>query len=163
MSAHYTLILSLALDPKTTLEKVDVLRYVFNDGTAPPSSLPSHKFFETFDPQYRFHKSHQNFQPGAWQAAFWMETPDGSPPYAGVNLCLPGNKLEAIVQDLFPLVEWLATMSASEGPVGIVIAEDLRNDEPMVLFVRNRRVYIGMSNPRDAKAVDDGSPYWHEE
>ncbi len=158
MSAHYTFILSLTLAPQAASENAEALRYVFRDDAPRPSSLPQHKFFETFDPQYRFQQGYRNFQPSAWQCAFWMAPLEGGTSYAGVNLCLPGNKLEGVAQDLFPFVQWLATMSNAQGPVGIVFAEDLPESEPMVLYVRNQRLYIGASNPIDAKAVDDGSP-----
>ena len=80
----------------------------------------------------------------------------------GLEIVLPPRLLEAVVQELFPLAEWLATMSSAEGPVGIVVAEDMADTEPMVLFVRHRRLYVGTSNPMDAKAADDGSLYCRE-
>lgn len=92
-----------------------------------------------------------------------MESDDGGCCFAGVSLCLPGNKLEGVAQDLFPLGEWLATMSNAEGPVGIVVAEDLPDNKPMILFVRGGRLYVGLSNPAEVRAVDDGSPYRSED
>lgn len=162
MSAHYTFTLTLPLVPEAAVANGDVLRYVLNDDASRPSSLPSHKFFNSFNAEYRPHHSHRYFHPGAWHSAFWMEVDDPNSSYAGVHLCLPGNKLEAVVQELFPLAEWLATMSSAEGPVGIVVAEDMADTEPMVLFVRHRRLYVGTSNPMDAKAADDGSLYCRE-
>jgi hypothetical protein len=162
MSAHYTFMLNLPLAPEAAAANADILRYVLNNDASRPSSLPPHKFFDTFNPAYRFHNSYRNFQPGAWQSAFWTEINDDSSSYAGVSLCLPGNKLEGVVQDLFSLGEWLATMSNAKGPVGIVVAEDLSDSEPMILFVRDRRLYVGTSNPAEARAVDDGSPYRSE-
>lgn len=72
---------------------------------------------------------------------------------------MPGNKHEAIAQDLFPLAQWLASMSPATGPVGIVVAEDMDDSEPMVLFVRDAQLYIGFSKLSETYAVDDGRPY----
>lgn len=50
-------------------------------------------------------------------------------------------------------------MSPATGPVGIVVAEDMDDSEPMVLFVRDAQLYIGFSKLSETYAVDDGRPY----
>lgn len=160
MSAHYTLLLTLPLRPEAAEANEHALRHVLGDDPRPSKGLPDHLYFQIFDPRYRPRYAYRHFQPGAMQSAFWIERGnDAAPQKAGVNLSLPGVKLESVVQDLFPLVEWLASLSSAEGPVGIVVAEDLADSEPMVLYVRDERLFVGASDPRQARAVDDGSSY----
>jgi hypothetical protein len=163
MSTHYCFLLNLPLTPEQAVVNADALAWVLNPQACQPSSLPNHKFFETFKSDFRFHNSYRYLAPGSWTSSFWQTiAEDGACTYAGVNLCLPGGKLETVVQDLFPLTQWLASMSGAEGAVGIVVAEDLPDDKPMILYVRGGRLFVGSSNPREAYAVDDGSPYFAE-
>jgi hypothetical protein len=163
MSAHYTFLLTLPLRPEAASANQHALRHVLGDEPSPLRGLPAHPYFHVFDPRDRLHESYRHCQSGAMQSVFWMEfNDDGTPRQAGVNLCLPGKKLEAIAQDLFPLTAWLASLSSAEGPVGIVVAEDLPHSEPMVLYVRDKRLFVGTSTPNQARAIDDGSPYQSE-
>jgi hypothetical protein len=164
MSAHYSLLLALPLVPALAADNFQVLDFVLNDHGAQPDALPSHACFKRFAPQFRFHQAYRDVVRGAWASIFWRrQADDGSVCQAGVNLVLPGLKLEAVWQDLFPFAQWLASMSCAQGSVGIVVAEDLNNVEPMVLYVRNARLFVGSSKLEDVCAVDDGAPYLSED
>ena len=152
MSSHYAFLLSLPLHPEQAAANADALRFVIGDAEQAPASLPSHRFFKSFHPKYRLHQAYRGFDAGAWQSGFWQEFGEsGECTRAGVNLNLPGNQLEGVAEDLFLLADWLASMSNADGAVGIVVAEDMPDSEPMVLYVRGARLYIG-----DAKFPDTG-------
>ena len=151
MSSHYTLLLSLPLSPEQAAANADVLQFVIGDAEQAPASFPSHKFFKSFDPRYRLHKAYGSFGAGAWQSGFWQECDEsGQCTRAGVNLCLPGILLEGIEEDAFLLADWLASMSNADGAVGLVMSEDLPDSEPMVLYVRDARLHIGVAKFSDA-------------
>ena len=78
---------------------------------------------------------------------------------AGLHWQLPGQKLEGVAQDHLPLAPWFASLSTARGPVGIVVAEDMADAAPMVLYVQRGRLYVDSSKPEDAVAIDDGSLY----
>ncbi|WP_130537469.1 hypothetical protein [Thiomicrorhabdus indica] len=156
MSTHYNLLLSLPLNIPSAVEHSAVLEFVLNGHDVPPTHFPNHPFFENFNPIYRFHNSYKSFVSGAWKSEFWLEQ-DSSGRFcnAGVNLCLPGNKLEGVWEDTLPLVHWLASMSSVNRAVGIVVAEELSNDEPMVLFVRGSKLFISVSKHEEFYNFDD--------
>jgi hypothetical protein len=165
VSAHYTFLLTLPLESSSAEANAPVLDFIFNEEVPPPpTALPDHAYFKRSDPLYRIHSGYKGFAAGAWSSSFWRErhAVEGTCRCAGVNLCLPGNKLEAVAQDLFPLAQWLASMSPANGPVGIVVAEDLNDNEPMVLYIRDARLFVGSSKLTEVYAVDDGRPYASE-
>ncbi|TCK08650.1 hypothetical protein [Marinobacterium mangrovicola] len=156
MSAHYNLLLSLPLNISSAVEHSSVLEFVLNKNSSQPANFPNHPFFEKFNPIYRFHNSYKGIVSGAWKSEAWLEkAPNGNVCNAGVNLCLPGNKLEGVWQDTLPLIHWLASMSSAQGAVGIVVAEDLSEDEPMVLFVRRSKLFISTSKHEELYNFDD--------
>lgn len=156
MSAHYNLLLSLPLEISLAVDNSSVLDFVFNNNSSEPTDFPDHPFFENFNPIDRFHNSYKDFVSGAWKSDFWIQKdPSGNVCNAGINLCLPGNKLEGVWQDTLPLIHWLASMSSAKGAVGIVVAEDFSDDEPMVLIVCDRKLFISASKHEELYNFDD--------
>lgn len=125
MSTHYTVLLSLPLNPVLAMQYADVLDFVLNADAPPPAAFPPHPFFEAFNPDFRLHRTYRDFPAGAWQSVFWREfAADHSIRSAGVNLCLPAQKLEGVWEESFPLLHWLATLSSAQGPVGMITSEN---------------------------------------
>ncbi|OYD21012.1 hypothetical protein [Oceanimonas baumannii] len=156
MSSHYSVLLSLPLSVSSAVEHCSVLEFIFNEQGLQPDHFPDHSFFENFNPEFRFHNSYRNMVSGSWKSAYWLEQDASGKVFkAGVNLTLPGKKLEEVWQDTLPLVHWLASISTAQGAVGIVVAEDTDDDKPMVLFVRDSRLFISASQHEDLYDFDD--------
>lgn len=158
MSEHYTVIISIILDPARAARHAAVLNYVFNAVDAAPDSYPDHGYFHSVVPQDRFHISYAQMPPGSWQSVFWTVQGDAGLEQAGVNLTLPGNKLEGLMQDILPLASWLASLAVGDGCMGMAMAETGGpRDEPMVLFCRCGKLYIGKASLEDACSFDGDS------
>ncbi len=100
MSTHYTVLLSLPLNPVLATQCADLLDFVFNDNSPQPTAFPPHPFFDSFNPDFRLHRAYRDFPTGAWQSVFWREfAADHSIRSAGVNLCLPAQKLEGVWEE----------------------------------------------------------------
>jgi hypothetical protein len=163
MSSHYTFLLSFELDPVLALENAAVLQFVLNADSEQPATYPDHAFFQVFSPRDRFHRSYASFPTGAWHSAFWFWGAKGAPEQPGVNLNLPGQKLEGVFQNLLPLASWLVSLASSDSCVGLVKQDDsVATDRPIILYAKNRRLYLGESSAHGASCYDDGSQYRDE-
>lgn len=155
MSFHYQFMMSLPLSPKMVEAHSGVLEYIFNGAEKEPASLP-----ENYQSCWRLHKQYQGFENGTWQSCFWVErNREGSINRSGVNLNLPGQKLEGVIQNLFALADWLVTLSDFEGCIGMVISEDQNDEEPMMLFCNERRFYVGQGKKLKDYVIDTDSWY----
>jgi hypothetical protein len=148
MSDHYTLLISLELDLALAAEQALALDFVFNGtANAAPPQYPAHPFFNSFLPEFRFHRSYRDMPAGSWMSGFWSRYQEGALSGAGVNLTLPGYKMESVYGEVLMMAAWLASLSARDGCIGLVRAEDgATEEEPMAFFARSGKLYIGKAS-----------------
>ncbi len=147
MSLHYTVTLNLRLKHDLTVIEISALDYILNGNGGPPTALPKHEFFKNGIPKYLHWQSYMRFPTGSWRSEFWrgVNAPgssDADEVNYGVNLLLPGQKLEGALSEL-PFFCWLATISSSVGYVGAATCEDDSIGMPIfILFIHDQALKI---------------------
>ena len=161
MSTHYTLAFNCMLDPAVGAEQLNALDYLFGLAPDSPSKFPDHWFFEcasaeqiaqtrvlSRDPADRFLKR------------LWRETKaDGRVVALGVNLVVPGYKLEGIYdhEGLLGFMGWLASFSLDYGLVGTISPCDgtgpLEEQLHALLYIQRRELYLSSGVGADLSVV----------
>lgn len=147
MSRHYTLTFNMKLKRDLTTDLIETLHHLFNAEGPAPQQLPSHPFFKDGLPRYLPGRAYAGFAPGSWRSEYWQSShvPGGQGDGqidSGVNLLIPGNKLEGVLS-LLPMLCWLATISDSAGYVGTAMCDDDGKGMPLfMLFVVDGQLKI---------------------
>jgi hypothetical protein len=143
MSNHYAFSLSIQLRSDITDAELAALRYLVDGEGSPPTDLPDHEYFSGGLPAEFIWQVYRDFKLGNFLSRSWCNrSPEGIILDVGVQLYLPGQKLESVYGDSFALAQWLVSLSASVGCIGSIVCEDDNLGIPTLIFAYKRELHI---------------------
>jgi hypothetical protein len=155
MSSHYTLQLSFDLRADLDVADRQAVAFLIDGHGAEPAVLPSHRYFEICArPLAPLAGAYSNFPLGAVTSMTW---PRGELPSGALHqLCLRLPSLHDATlweEEFLQLLEWLASLSATQGFIGSVHEED-RGELTWLLFAMDCRLQIDMKPEVKPTGID---------